>query len=520
MGPGELESGVTIGDFRIERRLGAGGMGVVYLAKQLSLQRSVALKVLGPALEQGEYIARFRREAQAAARLMHAGIAQVYFVGQDEQACFMAMEFVDGVTLRHVINRMIAASDAPDTIDEAAQQPEAARALAIRFDWDASTEVEQVEDSANPFFSGKRHTPKTLKDTKLSGLHVRRASELVREAALALEHAHDHGVIHRDVKPDNIMVDRAGHIRIVDFGVARFFDDRSLTLTGQLVGTPMYMSPEQVTGRLDLDQRTDVYSLGLVLYELLALANPIVAPSREGVLRQIVAKPLLPVSWKNRTVPRGLEAIVHKATAKDPDDRYQRAADLAADLHRFLAAQPVVAEPYRYRYDPRDILAKRPNAVLAAASILFAAALCMIALMAPGQIFVTLAVELPGQPAPDRNVVWLTTAAIVATGAIVGALGWGVLMGRNIARWLAIGLCAIYGFVMSWMAITLLHFADDTKELELTAQSFLLATILLPTILLAVTALALLFTRPAREWFRLARQSRREYKAMRNATRQ
>ena len=184
------------------------------------------------------------------------------------------------------------------------------------------------------------------------------------EAALALAHAHERGVVHRDVKPENILLDRQGRVHLIDFGVARFFEDVSLTNTGALVGTPMYMSPEQVTGRLDLDHRTDVYSLGLVLSELLTLARPIAAPTREAVLRQIVTKAMPPASWRNPALPRDLEGVLHKAAAKDPDDRYQTAADFADDLRRWLDGKPVAAHTYRYRLDLREIKAERPAGIL------------------------------------------------------------------------------------------------------------------------------------------------------------
>ena len=133
-------------------------------------------------------------------------------------------------------------------------------------------------------------------------------------------------------------MDRQGKVHLIDFGVARFFEDATLTNTGALVGTPMYMSPEQVTGRLEVDHRTDIYSLGLTLYELLTLQRPITAPTREGVLRQIVTKALLPVSWLNRAVSRDLEGVVHKATTKDPDERYQRARGFA-EFREYLVMQ-------------------------------------------------------------------------------------------------------------------------------------------------------------------------------------
>ena len=148
------------------------------------------------------------------------------------------------------------------------------------------------------------------------------------------------------------MLDRDRRVHVIDFGLARFFEDATLTNTGALVGTPMYMSPEQVTGRFGIDHRTDIYSLGLVLYELLTLRRPIAAPTREGILRQIATKALPPVSWRNRAVPRDLEAVVHKATAKDPDERYQT-ADASPPTWGTGSRQAGHGQPYRYKFDVR-----------------------------------------------------------------------------------------------------------------------------------------------------------------------
>jgi serine/threonine protein kinase len=151
---------------------------------------------------------------------------------------------------------------------------------------------------------------------------------------------------------------------LIDFGLARFYEDVTLTNTGALVGTPMYMSPEQVTGRIELDHRTDIYSLGLVLYEMLTLGRPFSSPTRESMLRQIVTKAMIPLSWKNRAVPRDLESVVHKATAKDPDDRYQSALAFAEDLRCVLSRGSIAARPYRYKLDGRDIAAERPRGIM------------------------------------------------------------------------------------------------------------------------------------------------------------
>lgn len=191
--------------------------------------------------------------------------------------------------------------------------------------------------------------------------HHRWAAGLVRDAALALHHAHERGVVHRDVKPGNLMVGRDGHVKVIDFGIARFFEDHTLTRTGELVGTLLYMGPEQATGRIRLTPATDVYSLGLVLIELLILRPPIAVTNLADMLQQVVTKPLAPLTRLNPSVPRELEAVVHMAAAKDPDARYRTAGAFAADLQAWLDGKPVAARPYRLAADELSIAAARPG---------------------------------------------------------------------------------------------------------------------------------------------------------------
>ena len=249
---GGLEAGVEIGDFRIERRLGAGGMGVVYQARQISLNRPVALKVLGQALSRKTDVARFQREAQAAARLKHPAIAQVYFIGQDRFICFMAMELIEGASLRRVLNRLETTATADSSLDSIVRDDLSGdgEAAPVRFDLPTEGTNEPAHDKAahqppaelNPYLSPQ------ARELRTTAVYVRRVVEVIRDAAQALAHAHEQGVMHRDIKPDNLLLDRQGKVHLIDFGVARFFDDQSVTYTGQLVGTPLYMSPEQVTG--------------------------------------------------------------------------------------------------------------------------------------------------------------------------------------------------------------------------------------------------------------------------------
>ena len=355
-----LEAGVTIGEFRIERRLGVGGMGVVYLARQPSLNRLVALKVLGSALGRPSDIARFQREAQAAALLKHPGIATIHFIGQDQQVCYLAMEYIDGVSVRLVLDYLATSRLANSDIEQAVSVLASgeARPTALRFD--VPTEAFSETPTEQPNLGEDGLTPEA-RALIARPSYIRRSCELVRDAALALAHAHERGVEHQDIKPENLLLDRNGSIHIIDFGLARFFEDVTVTHTGQLVGTPMYMSPEQVTGRTEVDHRADIYSLGLVLYELLSLRRPIQAITRERVLHFIVTKSLPPLSTRNPGVSQALESVAHKATARNPDERYSTAAAFAADVGHALANEPVEALPYRLQDIGREIEDLRPK---------------------------------------------------------------------------------------------------------------------------------------------------------------
>jgi serine/threonine protein kinase len=562
-----LETGVQVGDFRIERRLGAGGMGIVYQARQVSLNRPVALKVLGQALTRSADVSRFQREAQAAARLKHPGIAQVYFIGQDRHLCFLAMELIDGVSLRRVLDRLETTEISATSLDSVVQEDLAAEpeAKAVRFDSPteepgphrgeklrqavdgqaADGHVADGRGEINPYLSPQ------ARELRTSSAYLRRACEVVRDAALALAHAHEQGVVHRDIKPDNLLLDREGRVHLIDFGVARFFDDHAVTYTGQLIGTPLYMSPEQVTGRGAIDARSDIYSLGLVLCELLTLRPPIEATNRENLLRTIVTKPLPPVSWRNKAVPAELERIVHRATQKDPDQRYATAADFAADLERFLAGKPAIAPPYHFRLDEREIVAARPSQVVLAAFIFFVVSFFVFVAMGSLSLFfgiITLGLK-------GDQFVRLATIAIPVVVLVAGlTIGRGLLSGRSWARWLGVltaaGLTLVtIGATVSGVAAMIAFSSIDREkfeqameesmsksvkeraahspdsiptdaELKTTARNFLyagFAMYALPVSLgfvLSGTALWALLSRPTGRWFRFAREVRLEHRRL------
>jgi serine/threonine protein kinase len=254
-----LEPAESLGDFRIIRPVGKGGMGIVYEAEQISLRRRVALKVLPfAAAMDPRHLQRFHNEARAAASLEHPHITPVYFVGCERGVHFYAMKFIDGQTLAQ---RIEALRQEPESVRTAVKTPPAGDATEDYNPSPLLPAAETVETAATT----------TLKTT-LDGAYYRRVAEWGIQAAEALEYAHSVGIVHRDIKPANLMLDGQGHLWVTDFGLARVGTDSGLTMTGDLVGTLRYMSPEQALAKHGLiDHRTDVYSLGVTLYELLTL---------------------------------------------------------------------------------------------------------------------------------------------------------------------------------------------------------------------------------------------------------
>lgn len=283
----------TVGDYRVLREIGRGGMGIVYEAQQISLDRRVALKVLPLTVVLDEQqISRFMIEAQAAAQLHHPNIVPIFSVGQEDGVHCYSMPLIDGVSL----DRRIA---------------EMAKSGSSSTNWrDAITTSVQ----------------------------------LVIQAARALDHAHDRGVIHRDIKPSNLLVDHADKLWVTDFGLARCRQDSSLTQSGAIVGTLRYMSPEQASGKpQSVDHRSDIYSLGITLYELVTGQPAFAEASRAALLAQRqYSQPRAPRRVNHR-LARDLETILLKSIANDPAQRYQNAGEMADDLQRYLEGKPVLA---------------------------------------------------------------------------------------------------------------------------------------------------------------------------------
>lgn len=274
-----------IGDYLLIEQIGRGGMGVVYKAHQRKVGRVVALKVIASgSLCAPEDIARFHDEATAAGRLNHPGIVPVYDAGEHDGTHFFSMAYVEGSSLASFVG---------------ADKPR---------------------------------------------LEVRRAAALMEKVCRAVQYAHDRAVIHRDIKPANIMLDKSGNPLLTDFGLAKLIGNEGLTMTGQVMGTPNYMAPEQAKGQQDLiSTRTDVYSLGATLYALLAGQPAFVGKNLIETLRKVENAAPEPLTYKGSPVPFDLWIICEKALAKRPDDRYESAAALADDLDRLLNGFPISA---------------------------------------------------------------------------------------------------------------------------------------------------------------------------------
>jgi serine/threonine protein kinase len=374
-----ISSPAPLGDFRIVREIGRGGMGVVYEAMQLSLGRRVALKVLpfAAALDPKQ-LQRFKNEAQAAAQLHHTNIVPVYAVGCERGVHFYAMQLIQGHSLSMLIRQMRAlagrdgdgeAASATSALvsnlalgrlvaeRSAVSGPSASKGATVGNR--SSAEVESASEPAAPWDtsvpvgSGTKlpaDTSSTAATAALTthhssrGRYFRTVANLGRQAAEALEHAHTVGVIHRDVKPANLLVDQQGNIWITDFGLAQFHAEVGLTRTGDMMGTLRYMSPEQALGnRVILDHRTDIYSLGVTLYELLTLEPVFAGSDRADLLRRIIEDEPRSMQSLEPLIPVELETIVLKALAKVPAERYTTAQELADDLQRFLNDEPIRA---------------------------------------------------------------------------------------------------------------------------------------------------------------------------------
>jgi serine/threonine protein kinase len=281
-----IPAGSRFGGYEVLQALGSGGMGMVYRARDLTLERVVALKVLAPELSKDpSFVQRFLKEARAVARLNHPNIVQIYNFGCVESVYYLAMEYVDGDSLGHHLKSR------------------------------HYTEAEAIR--------------------------------IVRQVLKPLAVAHAEGLVHRDIKPDNLMLTSRGELKLVDLGIAKRIDeDQSLTLTGQSIGTPHYISPEQIRGQKDIDARADIYSLGATFYHLVTGHTPFKGSSGALVMSMHLVDPLPdPRQWEPG-LSEGLSRVLRKMMAKSREERYPDVAALDVDLHRLQAGQtPRPVEP-------------------------------------------------------------------------------------------------------------------------------------------------------------------------------
>jgi eukaryotic-like serine/threonine-protein kinase len=336
------EPTVFNGRFELRRRLGKGGMAEVFLARDLQLDRAVAVKVLFPEFATDpSFVARFRREAQAAANLNHPNIVSVYDWGEEHGTYFIVMEYVDGTSLADMV--------------------------------------------------------------RTSGaLTVDQATDVATDVAAALGHAHSAGMLHRDIKPGNILITPTGNVKVADWGIGRAMDaavEDNLTQTGAVMGTATYFSPEQAQG-LPLDNRSDLYALGVVIYEMLTGRPPFSGDSPVAIAYKHVQEPPRPLRSVDLGIPAELEAITMRLLAKAPSERYRSADELRADLQRFRSGLPL-------------------SATAAAAAAATVAATTAVPVASQTQVVPTAArYEPPPPEPPPKRSAWLVLLLLVLAGLL------------------------------------------------------------------------------------------------------
>ena len=391
-----------LGDYTIIREIGRGGMSVVYEAEQDTLGRRVAIKVLSTRSRLNpNQVRRFDRESRSVARLEHPAIVPVYGIGSDRNVPFYVMKFVNGQGLDHVLhelrNRKGLSSDSHGEektdfslsvvtqalVDGVGQSSEIqatqfepnertegkTRATGDNIVWTRELRAEKGESS---WTGGKIPSASVFRQLSTSGSttcleYFKSISRIGVRVADALHYAHEQGVLHRDIKPSNLMLDLLGQVWVTDFGLAKVAHEEDITNTGEFVGTLRYTSPEQLHGWSD--PRSDIYSLGVTLYELLTLRPAFPDGERATLVHRIANHDPASIRHLEPDVPRDLATIVHKAIAKEPSRRYKTAQALGEDLQRFLDNKPILAKPISIQQQLR-LWARRRPAIAALSSLL------------------------------------------------------------------------------------------------------------------------------------------------------
>ena len=369
-----------LGDYRILREIGRGGMGIVYEAEQQSLGRLVAVKVFPQqSLGDSRQLQRFRREARVAALLHHTNIVQVFGVGEQDGLSYYVMQLIRGVSLDRVIEQLRDPPSAAPIADEVRSEADESGTDSVLFtaaaathavlgggfeawsapegqstcsaplrlnkkpfivDADSSWQLVPSEDGSDPHrVSSWRGSSTTVVPHRHS--YWQSVAQIGVQVGEALRYAHTHGTLHRDMKPSNLLLDPRGTVWVTDFGVAKAVAQEQISRPGDVVGTLRYMSPEQLEG--NCDARSDIYSLGLTLYELITFLPAFGETSENGLIHRKLERDPTPPRRRQPGVPRDLETIVLKAMARDPGRRYQTADELVDDLTRYLEERPIRA---------------------------------------------------------------------------------------------------------------------------------------------------------------------------------
>ncbi len=347
-----------LGDFQLIREIGRGGMGVVYEAQQQTIRRRVAVKMLPlAALIDPRALQRFKNEVTAVATLQHPNIVAVYSIGEERGIHYYAMQLVDGQSLAVVTRELQQRAEQQDLVTgESLQQVVEQKgsgpfcrngpssAMHKRNQTDQPPFSEDTEEQTRAEETRARGQSRTISRQVVDRTYFQNVARLMIQACDGLAHAHLQGIVHRDIKPGNLLLDAQGNLYITDFGLARMETAPGVTMTGDILGTLRYMSPEQVlAGRVTVDQRTDIYSLGVTLYELLTLQPMWPGHDKAELIRQISFDEPVQPRKLNPSIPVDLNTIVLKAISKHPGERYQDAQSFADDLNRFLQHQPIVA---------------------------------------------------------------------------------------------------------------------------------------------------------------------------------
>jgi WD40 repeat protein/serine/threonine protein kinase len=354
-----------LGDFRILREIGRGGMGIVYEAEQISLGRHVALKVLPrKMLLEARAKRRFEREAKAAAKLHHTNIVPVHGVGEHDGLPYYVMQYIQGLGLDEVLEELrrlqrgdVLPGSPPGEPHRRSRPDISAAEIARSLRTGQFQPAPQATVDESPSDRPVEALPRSSSSLVLPGqsdsgaeqlqakkqTYWQRVAQLGVQVAQALAYAHSQGILHRDIKPSNLLLDTQGTVWITDFGLAKAADSDDLTHTGDIVGTLRYMGPERFQGQAD--PRSDIYSLGLTLYELLTLRPAFVETDRNQLIHRILHDESPQPRQLQAEIPRDLETIVLKAIAREPAHRYATATDLAEDLKRFLEDRPIHARP-------------------------------------------------------------------------------------------------------------------------------------------------------------------------------